>query len=412
MTYSRVRWLIVALLAAATTVNYIDRQTLSILSPQLRAELHLTEHDYANIVTAFLIPYTIMYAVGGRLMDLLGVRLGLTLSLAWWSVATMLTGFARGAVSLGVFRALLGIGEPCVYPAGVKVCGEWFPPTLRGVATGIFSSGSALGAILAPPVVAWLTLQFGWRYAFIVPGALGLVWLPLWWWLYRPLSDHPAVTPAERLQILQAEPPPAPVNWRELATNPVVWGLCLPRFFSDPVWYFYLFWLPGYLQTERGLSLKEVGLYGWIPFLFADLGNIGGGAISDTMIRRGVAPTRARIYTLLGVGCLAPLGALAGIAPSIVTVIAITCLVAFLTQCWSTNTAALASDILPNRLTGTVFGLMGMCGSLAGAFFAQILAVVIGQFGYSAAFALAALMHPCAAAILYFSLRKVTAKAL
>ncbi len=407
MTYARTRWVVAALLCIATTINYIDRQTLSILSPLLRKELNLSDQDYANIVTAFLVSYTVMYSVGGRVMDALGVRLGLTLSLAWWSLATMLTGLARGALSLGIFRFILGIGEPCVYPAGVKVCGEWFPARLRATATGIFSSGSTLGAVLAPPVIAWLTIRFGWHYAFLVPGALGLIWLPVWWWMYRPISQHSSVSAADLEKIEGPVEVTVKPLWRDLLCQRVVWGLVIPRLFSDPVWYFYIFWLPDYLQRVRHLSLAEMGLYGWIPFLFADLGHLGGGALSDFLVRRGIAPSRARIGVLVSVGCLAPFGALAGFAPTAATAIAVTCVVAFLTQCWSTNTAALAADILPNSSTGSVFGLMGTAGSLAGACFAQVLGYIIHTFGYTAAFAFTGLLHPCAATILFCILRPI-----
>jgi ACS family hexuronate transporter-like MFS transporter len=393
MTDNRTRWVIAGLLCVATTINYIDRQTLSILSPLLRKELHLSEYDYANIVTAFLVSYTVMYSAGGRVMDALGVRLGLVLSLGWWSIATMLTGFARGAMSLGAFRFLLGIGEPCVYPAGVKVCGEWFPPRLRATGTGIFSSGSTIGAILAPPLIAWLTIRFGWRYAFLIPGTLGLLWLPAWWLIYRPLAQVPVEARKPRLL--------------DLLRRRTVWGLVLPRLLSDPVWYFYIFWLPDYLQRERHLSLAEIGFYGWIPFLFGDLGHLCGGMLSDSLVRRGLAPARARILVLVGVGCLAPLGALAGVVPSAAWAIAVTCLVAFLAQCWATNTATLTADVIPNDATGSVFGLMGTAGSLSGACFAQVLGYVIHTFGYPAAFALAALLHPCAATVLFFVLRPI-----
>ena len=392
MAPNRLRWVIVALLGAATTVNYIDRQTLSILSPLMRKELHLSESDYANVVTAFLVPYTVMYALGGRLLDRIGVRLGLALSLAWWSGATMLTVLARGAFSLGATRFLLGVGEPCVFPAGVKVCGEWFPPRLRATASGIFSSGVAVGAIIAPPLIAWIAIRFGWKAAFLIPGALGILWLPLWWMVYRPFpgASNTAEAPAPR--------------WRELLRQRTVWGLILPRFFSDPVWYFYIFWLPDYLQRERHLTLAEVGYYGWIPFLFADFGNIGGGMISDFLVRRGMTAARARMAVLFGIGCLAPLGALAGVVPTAAMAIAVTCFVAFLVQAWATNTASLCADLTPNSATATVFGMMGMAGSLAGACFAQVLGLVIQQFGYGAAFGLAALLHPCAATILFFVL--------
>ena len=385
------RWVIVALLGAATTINYIDRQTLSILSPLLRRELHLSDHDYSNVVTAFLISYTVMYSLGGRIMDAIGVRVGLSVSLAWWSIATMLTGFAHSVTSLSLFRFLLGIGEPCVFPAGVKVCGEWFPDRLRATATGIFSSGSALGAILAPPVIAWITLKFGWRHAFLIPGILGLIWLPVWWTVYRPMAGSQVRT--------------QPTQWLDLLRSRTVWGLVLARLFSDPVWYFYLFWLPDYLQRERNLTLAQIALYGWIPFLFADLGNLGGGMLSDILVRRGLSPRHARLTVLIGVACLAPIGALAGVAPSTASAIAVTCLVAFLTQCWSTNTAALVAEVMPGRETGSTMGLMGTAGSLAGAGFAQVLAYVIHTFGYPAAFALGAILHPCAAVILVCMLR-------
>ena len=395
----RLRWVIAGLLCAATTINYVDRQTLSILSPLLRKELQLSERDYANIVTAFLIPYTVMYALGGRFLDKVGVRLGLALSLAWWSGATVLSAFARGAFTLGAARFLLGIGEPCVFPAGVKVCGEWFPPRLRATATGIFSSGVAIGAVIAPPLIAWITLRFGWQAAFLIPGVLGLLWLPLWWFVYRPFPKE-----AETV----AEPGP---TWRELLKQRKIWGLILPRFFSDPVWYFYVFWLPDYLQRERHMTLAEFGMYGWIPFLFADLGNVGGGMISDWLVRRGMRPAKARLTVLFGVGCLAPFGALAGIVPTAAWAIAVTCFVAFLVQTWATNTASLCADLTPNTATATVFGMMGMAGSLAGAGFAQILGFVIQNFGYGAAFGMAALLHPCAATILYFLLKRERAEA-
>jgi ACS family hexuronate transporter-like MFS transporter len=293
-----------------------------------------------------------------------------------------------------------------VYPAGVKVCAEWFPAKLRATAAGVFSSGSSLGAIIAPPLIAWLTLSFGWRSAFLIPGALGLLWLPFWWKTYRRVSEHPAVTDEDRRQ-LDSAPAAVQPRWRDLLKMRVVWGLVLPRLFSDPVWYFYLFWLPDYLQRERQLSLAEIGFYGWIPFLFADGGAILGGMLSDSLVRRGIHPQRARMMVLIGVACIAPFGALAGVAPTAATAIAVTCVVAFLTQCWSVNTAALAGDILPNEITGSAFGLMGTAGSLAGAFFAQVLGFVIQNFGYKMAFVLAATLHPCAAFLLFTLLRPV-----
>lgn len=400
---NRRRWWIVALLFLATTINYIDRQTLSVLGPTLRQQLHLSESDYANIVTAFLVPYTIMYSGGGRLIDYLGARVGLALSLGWWSIATMLTGLARSAFSLGAYRALLGIAEPCVFPAGIKTCTDLFAPKQRALPIGIFSSGSAVGAVVAPPLVAWFTLQFGWRTAFLVPGLLGICWLPFWLLAHRGEGEAAA-----------RHAPAARTPWRELLKRRTVWGLVLARFASDPVWYFYLFWLPDYLQRARHLSLREIAIYGWIPFLFGDFGGISGGAISDWFIRRGVAAANARLWSLLAVACIAPVGAIVGFAPSLASAIAVTCLVAYITQSWSTNTVALASDVVPGEAVGTVTGMMGTAGSLGGALFAQLLGILIAGFGYRSAFIAAALLHPIAIATLLTFLRpwRKTANAL
>jgi ACS family hexuronate transporter-like MFS transporter len=403
LRYPHLRWIIVALLFASTVLNYADRQTLSVLAPTLRQELHLTDQDYAHAVSAFLLTYTIMYSLAGRLIDRIGVRVGLSLCIVWWSLATMLTAFARGPLSLSLFRMLLGVGEPGVYPAGLKATAEWFPRKERGLAAGIFSSGSAAGAVIAPPLIAWLTIRFGWRSAFLIPGGLALLWLPLWLWIYRSPFEHPNVGPAERENLLAdaAELPEAPKRtWLELLRQRSVWGLVLPRMASDPVWYFYLFWLPDYLQRQRGMTLGEVGMYGWAPFLAADVGNIAGGGLSDWLIRRGWTPVRARIATLIGVACLAPLGALAGVVSSTVVAIGILSLVAALCQCWSTNTSTLALDVFPESEKASVTGMMGTAGGIGGMAFSTLLGFVISRGGYPWAFALAALLHPIAAIIL------------
>jgi MFS transporter, ACS family, hexuronate transporter len=386
------RTLILSLLFLATALNAIDRQTLSVLGPTLRRELHLSESGYANVVTAFLISYTVMYSVSGRLVDFLGARRVLSLSLAWWSIASMFTGLARGAVSLGVFRCLLGVGEPCVYPAGVKACADWFPPRQRALATGIFSAGGSFGAVAAPPVVALLTMWLGWRFAFVLPGILGLCWLPFWTRTYR---DRTRPLAAGRTR----------PSWRALLKQREVWALVLPRMLSDPVWYFYLFWLPDYLQRARHFTLGDMAAYGWLPFLFAGLGCISGGALSDWLVRRGVAPARARLRVLIAVGCIAPVGALVGVVSSIAAAMTLACLVVYLTQVWSTNTGTLAAELLPAEETGTAIGMMGTAGSLGGALFAQLLGILIARQGYTAAFLAAAALYPMALATLLALLR-------
>jgi ACS family hexuronate transporter-like MFS transporter len=242
---------------------------------------------------------------------------------------------------------------------------------------------------VAPPLVAWIALRYGWRYAFVIPGALGLLWIPLWLAWYR--------RPAE-LQVGQSAGRGR--SWLQLMRERKVWALVLSRMTSDPVWYFYLFWLPDYLQRGRHMSLTQIGIYGWIPFLAADLGSVGGGALSDWLIRHGWPAEKARWAVLVGATCVSPLGALVGIVDTTVMAVLITCLIAFLTQCWSTNTATLISDLLPEDERATVMGMMGTAGSIGGILFAQILALSISHFGYPSAFVLAAVLHPVAATLL------------
>ena len=403
--YSRLRWWVVGLLFLATVINYIDRQTLSILGTTLRTELHLTDRDYANCVSAFLFSYAIMYAVSGRVIDRIGVRTGAALCVVWWSLAAMLTGLARGAVSLAFFRFLLGIGEPGIYPAGMKACGEWFPRKLRGTAIGIFSSGSSVGAILAAPLIVWMTLHFGWRTAFIIPGLIGLlIWLPLWLLIYRSPGET-AIAPEEQAALDADNNEGERRSWWALLRERKVWALILGRVAADPVWYLYLFWLPDYFQRVRHLSLAEIGIYAWIPFLFADFGSVFGGMISDWFIRRGWSAPRARFGVLSAIAVLAPLGALVGLLESTVAAITITCLIAFLCQAWSTNMATLVPDLVPRRETASVMGLLGTAGSVGGMLFAQVLGYSIALFGYSSAFIMAAVLHPLSLCLLYIFLK-------
>lgn len=404
-SYSRLRWWVVGLLFLATVINYVDRQTLSILSTTLRKELNLTDQDYSNCVTAFLVSYAVMYAVSGRLIDRVGVKVGAAVCVVWWSIAAMLTGFARGAASLAFFRFLLGVGEPGIYPAGMKASGEWFPRKLRGTAIGIFSSGSSIGAIIAAPLIVWITTLWGWRAAFIIPGLVGLViWLPLWLMIYRSPTET-SIT-AEESALLKADANEGERrSWWALLRERKVWALILGRVGADPVWYLYLFWLPDYFQRVRHLSLVEIGIYAWIPFLFADLGAVFGGMFSDRLIRRGWVAPRARFAVLCGIAALAPLGALVGFLESTAVAIAVTCLIAFLCQAWSTNMATLVPDLVAKSETASVMGLLGTAGSCGGIVFAQVLGFSIALFGYTSAFVMAAVLHPLSLLLLWLFLR-------
>jgi ACS family hexuronate transporter-like MFS transporter len=280
------RWYIAALLFAATVINYVDRQVLSVLAPVLTKELQLSPTQYANILQGFLIAYTVMYVVSGIIVDRWGTRIAMTAFMTWWSISNMLHAFATSALGLGAFRVLLGIGEPGNFMAASKAISEWYPPKERGFMNGVTQSGAAVGAIIAAPLIVGFYELFGWRSAFVITGAAGLVWLIGWLWLYRLPGTHPLITTDELRLIRESDATPGPaarrMRWLDLLRFPQTWGLFWSRFLSDPVWWFYLFWLPKYLVEQRGFSMTQIGLLAWLPYLTADLGSIFGGLFRDT----------------------------------------------------------------------------------------------------------------------------------
>ncbi len=412
LAYHRVRWLIVAWLTLSTVLNVIDRQSLSILAPFLRDQFGLGardwQWDYANVVSAFLVSYTIMYAVGGRLVDRIGERAGMAACIVWWSICTMLTSLAQGVTSLATARFLLGIGEPANYPAALRACTRWFPKDERGLPIAIFSSGSSVGNALAPPPIASLALTFGWRAAFVIPGLLGLMWTVVWLRIYRVPEEHPAVAAAPdtvRSALILGEVP-AQQRWVDLLKDRNVLALVLARFASDPVWYFYTFYMPDYLKTERGFDLRDMAFFAWIPFVAGTCGGMAAGAISDWLIRRGWQPVTARTRVLYLSALVAPIGILTSQAPSASVAIVLMAIVAFVVYCWFINTAAVIPDLFSDKVVGSVLGLMGTAGSAAGILFAQLVGYLLTHYSYAAAFALSGSMHAAAALILWTLLKK------
>lgn len=389
------RWVLLAVLSGVTIINYIDRQAISILYPVINGELHLSEQTYTMLVTLFLIAYTVMYAVGGWIVDWIGARDGLALALAWWSAATILTATVHTALWLEVFRVMLALGQPIVFSAGVKACAEFFPPHERALATGIFSAGSGVGALLATPSLAAIALHTGWRWAMTVPGLVGVLMVPAWVLAYNltaKLPGEPGRTAAKG-------------SWGEVFRHRRTWALVLPRAFGDPLWYFCFFWIPVYLQQARHLDLRAVALVGWVPFLFADLGSIVGGSLSDMMIRRGWQPVRARVAVLVCCAVVAPVSALVGWVPSLWAAILLMGIAAFISQCWTVTTTALATDIIPQSSVGGVAGMMGTAGGIGAAAFSQLTGTTVRDFGFTPAFVLAALLIPMAVLLLMFLLR-------
>ena len=304
------RWWIGGILLASTIINYIDRQTLSLLAPYLKSLYHWTNSDYANIVIAFRVAYTIGQTVFGRVMDRIGTRRGLSLSVAWYSLVSMSTALARGIASFAGFRFLLGAGESANWPAATKTVAEWFPKSERGLATALFDSGSSIGGAIAPFIILPIYFRWGWRPAFMVPGALGFLWLIGWRWLYYPPEVHPRISPRE-FEMIAADKSDSglraasnsPMSMGDLLKLPQTWGVIVAKSFTDPVWFFVTDWFPIYL-VAKGIELRSGLVAVWIPFLAADLGNFFGGGVSGYLIKRGwpLGAARKAVVVFGGIG--------------------------------------------------------------------------------------------------------------
>ena len=311
------RWWITGMLFLSTVINYVDRQTLSILARTIQDDLGISDLEYSYVVQAFLLAYTLTFIFAGRITDWLGVRLSLAGFIIWWSLANMATSLSRSAFSLGAFRFLLGIGEPGNYTAAPKAVSEWFPPKERGLVVGIYTAGATVGATIAPPLIAFTATSYGWRSTFVITGALGLLWVIPWLWLYRRPQEHPRITSNELALVASADPAeaaetaePKPsewARWKMLLSRRETWLLLLSRVITDPVWYFYLFWFPKYLTDARHLTLTQVGMLAWLVYLAADVGSIAGGWASGALIKRGMRPVRSRVTVMTVCAFLLPL---------------------------------------------------------------------------------------------------------
>jgi ACS family hexuronate transporter-like MFS transporter len=408
--YQQARWLIAIWLMLSTILNLLDRQTLSILAPFLCDQLQISVRGYSNIVAAFMVTYGVMYALGGRFVDHVGERFGMAVCILWWSLWTMLTAVAVGPWSLGAIRFMLGIGESGNYPAALRAVTRWFPNDELGLPVALFSSGSALGNVLAAPVVAFLTLRFGWRAAFVLPGVLGLLWLAGWLALYHMPEDDACVTWGELRRLRSAEGEcgnhAGIPSWRSLVKNQGVRALVLARFLSDPVSYFYIFWIPEYLKHARGFSLAQIGMYGWIPFVGGAVGSVVGGRISDLLIRRGWNPLRARKLLLYLSAAVAPAGVFISRVHSAAAAIALMSVMSFVVYCWFINTAAMIPDVASARASGSVLGIIGSAGSLGGVLFTLLTGFLVSHYAsYAPVFAIVGSLHVCSAVILWVFMR-------
>ncbi|HEV3305811.1 MAG TPA: MFS transporter [Candidatus Sulfotelmatobacter sp.] len=372
----RVRWSVCAMLFVATSINYMDRQVIAILKPTLEHSIGMTEVGYGYIVDAFQIAYAIGLLAAGRLIDKLGTRIGYMLVMAVWSVSAMGHALASTVLEFGFARFFLGLGESGNFPAAIKTVAEWFPKSERSLATGIFNSGANVGAILAPAIVPWVTLRWGWHAAFLTTGTFSVLWILWWFRYYRKPTDHATLTAAE-LQLIYQEAaedmsPSSSLSlpWRRLLRCRQTWAFSIAKFLTDPIWYFYLFWLPSYFSAKFNLNLSHLGLPLIIVYNVSAIGSIGGGWLPAPFRRLGLSANYARLTAMLFCACLVvPIYTASGVK-SVWTAIALISLAAGAHQGWSANLFTTSSDMFPRSAVGSVVGIGGMAGSFGSALFA------------------------------------------
>ena len=408
------RWWIIGLICMLTVINYIDRQTLSVLAPTIRAAFGMSNVSYSRVVTMFLLGYTISQAVSGKVLDRIGTRRGFMLFVGIWTIASMLHATARNVMQLGAFRFLLGIGEAGNWPGAAKAVAEWFPVKERAFGMAIFNSGASVGAVVAPPMIAFVAIHYGWRYAFFIGAGLSFLVMIVWYFFYHTPATHPRLSEEERRYITSDQTQADSVEvqsrrpWASLFRHRQVWAVVAARFFSDPIWWFLISWLPNYLKSERGFSLALIGLLAWIPFLFADIGNLSGGAMSSLLIRRGWSVDRARKVVLITSAVMVPIGVATVVtASSDAVAIAGISIIAFAFQSWIVNIHTIPSDCFPKQDVGSVFGIGGTAAGIASMLFTLLVGYLVDHFSYTPVFILVGLMAPLAAILFFAIMRRI-----
>ncbi len=371
---SAMRWVMIGFAFLATVINYLDRQTLSVVAPILKTEFAMTDQTYGLIISAFMLAYTVMNGISGPILDRIGTKIGYMLSMIWWSTAGLLHAIARGPFTLGLFRFLLGMGEAGNWPAAVKIVSEWFPKKERALASGIFNSGSAIGALIAPPLVAWIVVKWGWPKAFIVVGLLGYIWVAIWWFLYY--------TPAHLVKEVSEKPAPP---WKLLKTR-FVFFFTLSKIFMDPVWYFYIFWFAKYLSTVHHFTIVQIGKTAWIPFLAADVGNYAGGALTQLLIRWGVPIPRARKVSVSVFALLMTSSIPVILTHNVALAIGLISVATFGYTGYLANTLAFPADVFPRNMVGSIWGLASMGAGFGGMLFNPISGRLVDHYGYTPVF--------------------------
>ncbi len=363
------RWRVALILSTAIAISYLDRQALSIAIAAIQQEIPLSNTDFSRLQIAFLAAYGLMYAGGGALIDWLGTRRGFIVIMVWWSLACAGHGLATGFTSLAASRFLLGVGEGGGFPAATKAVAEWFPARERSTAMGIINAGTAVGAVIAPPLLAAIILNVDWRWAFFVCGIAGLAWTVWWAREYFPPSQHPSLSAAEReaiSEVFESSAAAGPgISWLGLLRLRQVWGLVLAKFLTDGAWYFYLFWLPKYLYDARGFDVKQVGYYAWIPYAAAGVGSLIGGWFSSWLLTQGRSIDASRKIALGASAIVMPLIVFVTRVPVELAIVLFS-IAFFGQQSWSTLVMIVPTDIFPRRIVGSVAGLVGFGGAMGG----------------------------------------------
>jgi ACS family hexuronate transporter-like MFS transporter len=378
------RWTVVALLFVATTINYVDRQVLGILAPTLQRDLAWSETDYGNIVSWFSILYAIGFLVAGRIIDRIGIKRGLGGAVVAWSIAAMAHALARTAAGFSIARAMLGVGESAIFPGALKAIAEWFPRRDRAFATGVVNAATNTGAIVAPLVVPAITLRWGWQWAFILTGAVGLLWLAFWIPFYNDPARHPRISAAERGYIRSDGPDvrETGVPWFRLLGYRQTWAFAAGKLFADPVWFFYLFWLPKFLDTNYGVKLSGLALPLIVIYVIADVGSVGGGWLSSRLLARGWTVNRARKAVMLMMACLIVPTAFAPLAPNMWAAVLLVALAAAAHQAWMANVFTLPSDMFPRAAVGSVVGIGAFAGATGSVIFQRAIGPILDANGH------------------------------
>lgn len=406
------RWRMIGLVTIGTVLNYLARSSLSVAAPTLKGALDMTTQQYSWVVAAFQGAYTVMQPVAGYVLDLIGLRLGFALFAIGWSLSNCLHAFANGWPMLAFFRGLLGLNEAAAIPAGLKAVAEWFPARERTVATGWFNIGTSIGAMIAPPIVVACIALWGWRSAFVVTGAVGFIWAGMWYAIYRPPADHVGLGEAERAYIAEGRAPEAVdtgplLGWRDLLRRRDFWSIAIPRFLADPAWQTFSFFIPLYLVEAKGMDLKGVAAFAWLPFLAADAGSLIGGYYAPWVMRRFGASLITSRKVVVTTGAMLMIGpACIGLTVSPAAAIVLFCIGGFAHQMLSGALMTLAADLFDPRVVATAGGMAGSAAWIGGMSFTLVVGALAAKIGYNPLFACLAVFDLIGATILWSLLRR------